>query len=127
MTDLAIKNGVYLKTLTKKETVAVMAEIILEHDLAATQYQEAIDTADIVISYYPNYVPAMLEQGTAAAYLMDIEFKQKYPTLHDVPADLLPTYILLDQQNHEDFARAESLGWRESDGETTETPQSTNH
>jgi regulator of sirC expression with transglutaminase-like and TPR domain len=116
MTDLAIKNGVYLKTLTKKETVAIMAEVLLEHDMSEGRWQDVIDTADVILNYYPHSVTAILDHGTAAAMLMDTEFKRKYPTLNDVPAELLPRYILLDNQNHEDFARAEALGWRETDG-----------
>ncbi len=122
MSDLAIKNGIYLKTLTKKETVAVMAEIVLEHDMAEGRWQEVIDAADVILKYYPHFVNAMLDHGTAAAMLMDTEIKRKYPTLNDVPADLLPRYILLDDQNHADFAKAEALGWRETDGITPTAP-----
>jgi len=122
MTDLAIKNGVYLKTLTKKETVAVMAEVVLEHDMAEGRWQQVIDVADIILKYYPHFTNAILDHGTAAAFLMDTEFKQKYPSLKDVPVALLPTYFLLDQANHADFARAEALGWRETDGVTPSSP-----
>jgi regulator of sirC expression with transglutaminase-like and TPR domain len=122
MGDLAIKNGVYLKTLTKKETVAVMADIVLEHDIAEGRWQEVIDTADVILRYYPNFTNAILDHGIAAAFLMDTEYKQKYRTLNDIPPSLLPTYILLGDANHADFARAEALGWRETDGITPTSP-----
>jgi hypothetical protein len=121
MTDLAIKNGVYMKTLTKKEAVAVMAGVVLEYYLAAQRYHDVIDAAGIILEYYPNDVPAILDHADAAARLIDTEFKQKYPNPRDIPADLLPTYILLADQNHEDFAKAEALGWRETDGITPDS------
>jgi regulator of sirC expression with transglutaminase-like and TPR domain len=43
MTDKAIANGLYMKTLSRKEALAVMAGIVLEHEFAEKKYQEAWD------------------------------------------------------------------------------------
>jgi len=123
MTDEAVKNGVYLKTLTKRETVAVMAEVVLEHFMQEKRYRDVIDTADIILKYYPNFVSAILFRGTAYAGLIDTEFRQKYPTPKDIPLSLRPTYRSYDEQNRVAFEKAEALGWRETDGESMPAQQ----
>ncbi|MGA7674040.1 MAG: transglutaminase family protein [Rhizomicrobium sp.] len=117
MSDEAVKNGVYMKTLTKKETVAVMAEVLLEYFIKEKRYRETIDTADIMLKYYPNFVSAMLLKGTAYAGLIDTEFRQKYPTENDIPSALHMTYQSYVDENQHAFEKAEALGWRETDGE----------
>lgn len=112
MTDEAIANGVYMKTLTKKETLAVMADTIVEHYRATKQYEKAIAVAEAILATYPNSVHAMLSRGTAAAYLLDDNFYQKYPMPADIPVNLRRDYEMLVEINRSAFERAEALGWR---------------
>lgn len=118
MSDEAVKNGVYMKTLTKKETVAVMAEVVLEHFMQEKRYRDTIDTADIILKYYPNFVSAILFKGTAYAGLIDMKFRQKYATPNEIPLSVRPTYRSYVEQNRMSFERAQALGWRQTDGET---------
>jgi regulator of sirC expression with transglutaminase-like and TPR domain len=122
MTDDAIRNGVYMKTLSRKETVAVMAQLILENDAATGRHRDIIETADAILKYYPHDVDAMLEEGTAYAHLMDIEFKQKYPNPRDIPPNLVPVYMGYVHKNEELFDRALALGWRDTENKTTTSP-----
>ncbi|MGH8176947.1 MAG: transglutaminase family protein [Steroidobacter sp.] len=112
MTDEAISNGVYMKALTKKETLAVMAETVVEHYQAAQQYERAMAVADVILAVYPNSVHTMLSRGTAAAHLLDGNFYQKYPTPNDIPFNLRREYETLAEINRSAFERAEALGWR---------------
>ncbi|MBI3675175.1 MAG: hypothetical protein HY243_00975 [Proteobacteria bacterium] len=112
MTDEAIANGVYMKTLSKKETVAVMAETLIEYFMIRKRYRDAIAIADVILNYYPNFADVIAAQGTAYAFLIDAEFKQKYPTPADIPLGLRPTYQEWAQKNALAFERAEALGWR---------------
>jgi regulator of sirC expression with transglutaminase-like and TPR domain len=123
MTDAAIRNGVYLKTLSRKEALAVFAELILEHDMQTRQYHALIDVAERILKYYPADVDAMLAEGTAYAHLIDVEFKQKYPNPNDIPPRLLPKYELYARRNEELFDRAIALGWRNTENKVTTSPR----
>jgi regulator of sirC expression with transglutaminase-like and TPR domain len=122
MTDEAIKNGLYMKTLTKKESVAVMAELLLEHDADMKRYHEIIDVAEVILKYYPNDVDAMLAEGTAYAHLMDTEFKLKFPNPNDMPPHLVPVYKSYERKNNDLFDRALALGWRDTENRMTTSP-----
>jgi regulator of sirC expression with transglutaminase-like and TPR domain len=118
MTDEAIKNGVYLKTLSRKETLAVMAELLLEQDMTLKRYRETIGIADVILRYYPSFANALLDKGSAYAGLIDTDFKQKYRRPVDIPPNLLPVYETFARENELAFRKAEALGWRVTDGET---------
>jgi len=113
ITDEAVRNGVYLKTLSRKEAVAVMAELLMEHYVAQKRYPEIIEIADLITHYYPNNVDATLTKGSVYGHLIETEFKQKYPRPVDIPQKLLPKYQSYVRENEIAFQRAEALGWRE--------------
>jgi regulator of sirC expression with transglutaminase-like and TPR domain len=116
MTDEAVRNGVYLKTLSKRETVAVMAEIVLEHLMAQKRFHEVPPISDLIMDAYPQDTSALLAKGSAYAGLIQVEFRSRFPTPADIPLDLRATYMMYAQENRTAFAKAEALGWRESDG-----------
>ncbi len=111
ITDKAIRNGAYLATLSKKQTVAVMAVILSEYYLEIGEYEKAIAIAELSLQYYPNFIYAMLKLGNAYHLLADKLFLKKYPTLADVPVNQRGYYKYLSRNNHMWFQRAESLGW----------------
>jgi hypothetical protein len=113
MSDKAVANGVYLRPLSRAEDIAVMAQEILEFDLAAKRYQEAEDIADLILAAYPKFVDAMLVQGTASALLIDTQFRARYPRAEDIPAQLRPRFLSLSANNRLSFEKAEALGWQE--------------
>lgn len=116
MSDLAVRNGVYLKTLSKRETVAVMAQVVLEQLLAEKRFHEIVEVSDVILGAYPHDVRALLAKGSAFAALIGVEFRSKYPTPAAIPPDLRATYTMYVQANRAAFDRAESLGWSESEG-----------
>ena len=117
MSDRALANGVYLKTLSRRETVAAMAELVLEHDMAKSHYRDAVDVAAVVLKAWPHFAPVLVDEGSAAARLIDLEYRAKYPMPQDIPPDRRAGYLALVNLNRTTFAKAEALGWRESDGQ----------
>ncbi len=116
MSDDAVRNGAYLKTLSRHETVAVLADVDLEYFMASGRYRDAIATADLILGAYPQFIPALLAKGTAYASLIDRELKPKYSAPRDMPPDALETYRSYLAQNELAFETAERFGWREMDG-----------
>ena len=90
-----------------------MAMIVLEHVLAEKRYEEAVEIGDVILEAHPNLVDAILKQGTAYAYLIDVKFRAIYPTPNDIPRSLRPQYLMFAEKNQAAFERAEALGWRE--------------
>ena len=113
MTDEAIRNGVYLKTLSRKEALSVIATGVVDHLLRIGRYEEAIAVADVLIAAYPANVYALTKKGTAYYRLLKRDIIDKYPTEADIPTDKLAYATGLYRANQEAFARAEALGWRE--------------
>lgn len=113
MTDQAIANGIYLRPLSKKETVAAMVLTLAESYMQQRQYERAIDVADLVLEYDPKSVNAMLHKGSACAWLIRERFQKKYPTPNLIPPEERQYYVYLDQSNRSLYQKAEALGWRE--------------
>ncbi len=111
MTDLSVASGLYLRTLSRKESVALMATTVLEHLMDQGRYQDAIDVADVILAHSPRDAQTMVRRGSALARLLDEEYYKPYPTADLVPPHLRGRYQLLESANREAFARAEALGW----------------
>lgn len=117
MTDAAIRNGLYMKTLSKTETVAVMAGVVLEHFMTTKRYHDAVTAADLLLKRTPQNVNAILTKGSAYGALIESEFQSKFPTPNDIPIESRAAYQRYVAENRQAFERAEALGWRETDGE----------
>jgi regulator of sirC expression with transglutaminase-like and TPR domain len=111
MTDRAIESGIYMRTLSRRETVAAMATVVMDFLLAERRYQEAQDVADAILAASPRDVHAMVNKGNAAGHLMQTEYHERYPDPALVPPALLPRYRLLAEANERAFREAEALGW----------------
>jgi len=116
MTDQAIKSGVFLKTLTRKQSVAVMAEILVEHAMHIRDYRTAIALTDLILKQYPEFAWALIERGVAYSGLIDTEFRPKYPRPIDIPQNLVPTYRAYVQNADAAFDKVDALGWRPEAG-----------
>lgn len=112
MTDAAVKNGVYLKTLTKKETVVVMATLLVEHAMKEGRYGTVLNLANVLLSHYPNYAALEVFKGAASYKILEREFYKKFPKPQMIPERLRRYYQHLSHVNEQAFNRAEALGWR---------------
>ncbi|MER8583526.1 hypothetical protein NKG95_33480 [Mesorhizobium sp. M1423] len=113
MTDEAITNGVYLKTLSQREALSIVATPILDDLIASGRYDEAVAVADVLIEAYPANAYTLVKKGTAYYRLLDANIIQKYPRQSDIPADTIAYANDLYRANREAFAKAEALGWRD--------------
>ncbi|TGP85427.1 MULTISPECIES: transglutaminase family protein [unclassified Mesorhizobium] len=113
MTDEAIANGVYLKTLSRREALSVLATPVLDYLLETGRYEDAIAVADVLIDAYPANAYTLVKKGTAYYRLLDAEIIKKYPKQSDIPADKVTYANELYQANKQAFATAEALGWRD--------------
>ena len=112
ITDAAVANGVFLKPLNQRETVAVIATVLIEDLIQKGRYQDALAVSDIILKHYPNFAYAMVKKGTAAYHLLKSEFYSKYPKAIDVPQNQRPYLVYLQRVNKTSFDQAENLGWR---------------
>lgn len=113
MTDQAIDNGIYLKPLSRKETVAVMITVLAEHYMQEKKYKKAWAISDLSLKYYPKYVNAMLRNGSAFFCMLQEYFVKKYPDQNDIPQNQREAFHFLSKGNRYWFSKAEALGWRE--------------
>lgn len=113
MTDRSIESGAYMRTLTKRETIAEMATTVMDYLLDQHRYQEAIEVADVILGVVPRDAYTMVKKGSALAGQLQVEFIDKYPNPALIPGALRPRYQMLAAANAKAFKDAEALGWQE--------------
>lgn len=112
MMDQALANGVYLRRLSKRETVAVMAGTLLKYWGQQGQQERRIALADKILAVSPNSVMAMLQKGNAYYRMLRSEFLDRYPSADQIPERKRARFQELGRNNQLWFNRAEALGWR---------------
>lgn len=113
MTDEAIANGVYLRPLTKKETVALMAETLTELYVDQNEFEKVITLSDLILEYYPKNVTVMIRKSNAYYDLMQKYYVQKYRSPDDISDRAKGHYLYLSQNNRFWASKAQALGWQE--------------
>ncbi|MDR6536025.1 transglutaminase family protein [Variovorax soli] len=115
MTPQALKNGIYLRPLSRKESVAaVMIGVLLDHYTNTGRPERVIAIADVALEHYPSDINAMLRKGYAY-YLLLRDFRKKYPRPSDAPIEGRLLFQALELNNRLWYEKAEALGWREPD------------
>lgn len=114
ISDKAIQSGLYLRTHTDRETIALMAVTVLEYLVTVGRNEDAIKVADAILTADPKNGFAMVKKGTAIAAILKAEFYDKYPTPASIPDSLKPRYLELAAANKKAFDDAEALGWEPS-------------
>ena len=111
MSDRAIESGLYLRSLSKREGVALMATTVLEHLIEQRQFGEALGVSEVILEHAPRDAYTMVKQGSVCAELIRVEFTDKYRTPALIPPQLRARYLTLMQRNRAMFEAAEALGW----------------
>ncbi|MBD0413040.1 transglutaminase family protein [Oryzicola mucosus] len=111
MSETAISNGVYMKKLSRKEALSIIASSVLDHLLATGRYEEAIKVSDILLEAYPANAYTLVKKGTAYYRLLQRDIVEKYPKESDIPSDKRGYAEDLYASNRAAFVRAEALGW----------------
>ncbi len=115
MTDLAIKNGIYMQQLNKKEAISVMMGTLMEAYAQDNELEKIIAVADLALKHYPKNVTAIVFKGTAYALMIQQEYEQKYPIPSMIPATLVPRFLELNKYRDYWYDQAEALGFVQPD------------
>lgn len=116
MSDLAVANGLYMRSLSRREGVALMANTLLEHLIDEGRYGEAIEVAEIILRNSPRDIHALVKKATACGHIVRTEFEAVYPRPFLIPMPQRLRYLRLEALNRGLFAAAEALGWEPEDG-----------
>ena len=111
VTDAQVDSGIYLATLSKRESIAVIASTVSEWLMEQHRFEDAIAVTDILIEHYPKDVHAVLLRGAAYGELIRTEFMNPYPVPAMIPPPLRPRYQMLAARNAAAFEQAEAWGW----------------
>jgi regulator of sirC expression with transglutaminase-like and TPR domain len=120
MSDLAIKNGIYMQTLNKKETASVMIDTLFEYYFEKKQPEKMIVMTDLSMKYYPKNIAAIVYKGTAYALMVIEDYEQKYAMPSLIPFELRPRFVELSGHRDYWYDKAEVLGFAEADQSTEE-------
>ena len=85
MSDKAVESGMYLKPLSKKQVIAVMAEALLQDLRQKGDEEERIKVADLILREYPQFDAALLNIHDAYGRLLDRNFYRRYRNIDDMP------------------------------------------
>ena len=118
MTDKAIAAGIYMRPLTKKETVGVMVDTLLEFYGEQGFQEQRVKLARLVLQHSPRNVAVILHQHQAYLTIWRRDFANRYPTRGDVPVDQRPRLMELEGSLKSLFEQAYGLGWRPLDDAT---------
>jgi hypothetical protein len=111
MSDRAIASGLYMRSLSRVESLAVMATTVVEFLMDAGRNQEAVEVCDVILQHSSRDGFIMVKKGTAIARMMQTEFIDQYPSPDAIPGPLRLRYRMLAAQNRSSFEAAEALGW----------------
>jgi len=112
MSEQAISSGIYMQSLTKRETVAVMMVTLMEYYSQNSEQEKRIALADLSLKYYPNNVAAMVHKGSAYVRLLKKDYLNKYPTPAQIPVHERPRFLELQKQTNFWYDKAEALGYQ---------------
>lgn len=113
MTPQALANGVYMRPLSKRETVAEILVTLMEWHGQEGQDDVRLAVARMVLALYPKNVDAMLHVSAAFYGMRRREFESRYSRPRDVPLLLRPRLNELDENIRHWREEAAALGWRE--------------
>lgn len=114
MTDKAIQSGLYMRTLTRRETVAHMASTVMEARLNEGKFRDAIDIGTAILGQFPMDGYTLVKRGHAYGELLRIECTARFPLRYAMSAEIRTRCDTLAKRNDEDFGKAEAMGWTPS-------------
>lgn len=111
ISDKAMTNRIYLRPLTKRESVGVMMGTLMEFYGEKGQQKRRIEVADMALQIDPKDVSAMLQKGNSYVGLIRQQYIAKYRTPQDIPPDQRQEYVSLNEGFDRVYSQAEALGW----------------
>ena len=117
MSDQAVASGIYLRGLSREETIGMLGSELVDHFLRNGRFEDAIVTADVILRHSPKSAYVMVKRGTAYAAILRRDIVSKYKNMSEMDPETKAYADRIYQANLADFAAAEALGWREQDGQ----------
>lgn len=113
ITPKAMANGIYLRPLSKRESVGVMLSTLMEFYRERGKYTHQLAVADLALQANPKDTVAMLHKGSAYYKLMKTVYMDRFPTQAAIPPGKQAEFANLRRSNMLWFQKAEALGWVE--------------
>lgn len=113
ISPLAVENGLYLRTLSPREGLAVIASTLMEHLGARKDGDTLMEVAEMALVANPKDSIAMIWKANAFNLQLQQRYVSRYPTPADIPPELLTDYLHRSRENFAWFEKAEALGWYE--------------
>lgn len=110
VSDAEIANGIYLKSLTKKQEVQAFLMVVANDYKENKQYDRAMDLIDMVLQQNPESVDAMLNKSSVYG-AMGMDFLKSHN--HKLTGEEDAHYQALGKKNNLWFAKAKARGWSE--------------
>lgn len=117
MSDRAIETGLYLRPLSREETVASIATLVVEHLMTESRFEDAIAVSDLLLRHSPRSVYLILARGSAYGGLLRRDVITKYKMASEIAPEVRVYADHLYRENLAAFEKAEGLGWRAEDGQ----------
>lgn len=115
ISDRAMDSGVYLRTLSNRESIGVLLGTLIEHHIEEGQFELGILASDLALEMHPIQAYAFLKKGHAfgglLSALIDSLQLEGVDSVSQSMSNRLQHY---QDQNTRAFQAAESLGWHES-------------
>lgn len=111
ISPLAIQNEIYLRPLTQREAVGVMASTLMEKLAAQKRGDDLMEVADMILAANPKDTLAIIQKGNAYYLQLQDRYASKYPKAADIPKDEQADFERLSRANLAWFTKAEQLGW----------------
>ena len=111
ISDRAVESGLYLRTLSRREGVALLATTMLEHLIERGRFGEALAVSTIILGHAPRDGYTLVKQGSVCTALIEEEFTARYRTPALIPLRMRARYDWLVRQNRAAFYAADALGW----------------
>jgi hypothetical protein len=112
MTDRAIESGMYMKRLSKRQQVAVMAEILLHHLGELNDQAERIEVAELILKEFPEFDVALLNLADAYRLQIQKRFASVYPTIDLMPLDEHVVFEEWASAHDRAVDQLMALGWK---------------
>jgi regulator of sirC expression with transglutaminase-like and TPR domain len=111
MTDRAVQSGIYLRLLTRRESVALIAAVIVEHLQARERFEETIAACRALLPHHSRSVYLLLNLGVACQNIIRRDYLRVYGSELLIPLSQRPRYAGLYSRMRAAFAAADALGW----------------
>jgi len=110
ITPRAVQTGIYLQTLTRKQSVLVMVNTLMEFYRHHRSPEQRLALTTVVLTTDPKFVAGWLWRGQAYYGMVDEKFK-RFGSVANIPQQMRDGYMVLNQNAEMMFQRASDLGW----------------